>query len=292
MSLADHLESGASTVARAWWVRRADGTVMGFTDHDRDLVFEGVVFRASSGLTARALQQTTGLAVDNSEAAGALSDAALTEEDILAGRYDFAELAIWWVNWADVGERRQVFRGTIGEVTRAGGAFRAELRGLGEALGRSGGRVYQPQCDAVLGDAACRFDILTPGYSAEVTVEEVSDGEHFRFAAMPEFEDRWFEKGRAEMLSGRAAGLAGTVKADRLLAGGAREVVLWQRMAAEVVPGDVIRLVAGCDKRPETCRLKFANFVNFRGFPHVPGDDWMMAVPRKGARNDGGRLRR
>ena len=56
-----HLASGTTTVCRAWTVQRRDGTVMGFTDHDRPLVVDGVTCRADSGLTARALQQTTGL---------------------------------------------------------------------------------------------------------------------------------------------------------------------------------------------------------------------------------------
>ena len=60
--------------------------MLGFTDHDRDIVVDGVTCRADTGMTAKALQQTTGLSVDNSEAVGALSDAAITEGEILAGR--------------------------------------------------------------------------------------------------------------------------------------------------------------------------------------------------------------
>ena len=97
--LYDHLAGGQTTVCRAWLVTRRDGTTLGFTDHDRDLVFDGRIFRAESGLTARAVQQTTGLAVDNTEALGALSHAAVTEEDLLAGRYDAAEVRAWLVNW-------------------------------------------------------------------------------------------------------------------------------------------------------------------------------------------------
>ena len=86
-----HLETGATTLARAWAISRSDGVVLGFTDHDRDLEFDGIRFRANSGLTARALQQSSGLAVDNTEALGALSDAALREADLMAGRYDTSE---------------------------------------------------------------------------------------------------------------------------------------------------------------------------------------------------------
>lgn len=286
-SLAAHLASGATTVCRCWALVRADGQVFGFTDHDTDLAFEGIVFRADTGLTARALQQTTGLSVDNTEALGALSDASLTEEDILAGRYDGAEVRAWLVNWARVEDRMLQFRGTVGEVTRAGGAFQAELRGLTEALNQPQGRVYQKPCAAILGDGACRFDLTQPGYATERAVEVVEEGRVFRFSAFAGFDDRWFERGRFAVLSGRAAGLVGVVKNDR--AGAAdRRIELWEAIALPVGPGDMVRIEAGCDKRAETCRLKFRNFLNFRGFPDIPGEDWLMSYPVRSGTNTGG----
>ncbi len=95
-----HLAGGATTLSRCFAVTRKDGVVLGFTDHDRDLVFDGISFRAESGMTAKAIQQGTGLSVDNSEAFGALKSDAIVEEDILAGRYDGAEVRAWLVNWA------------------------------------------------------------------------------------------------------------------------------------------------------------------------------------------------
>ena len=97
-----------------------------------------------------------------------------------------------------------------------------------------------------------------------------------------------FEKGRFTVLSGAAAGLVGVVKNDRLAADGSRAVELWQALGAEVAAGDLVRLEAGCDRRAETCRLKFNNFSNFRGFPHIPGEDWLNAYPVQGSGNDGG----
>ncbi|MCX7645470.1 MAG: DUF2163 domain-containing protein [Rhodobacteraceae bacterium] len=282
-----HLAGGATTLCRCWALTRADGRVYGFTDHDTDLAFEGIVFRAGTGLTARALQQTTGLSVDNTEALGALSDASLTEEDILAGRYDGAEVRAWLVNWADVGQRVLQFRGTVGEVTRAGGAFQAELRGLTEALNQPQGRVYQRQCAAVLGDGQCRFDLTRPGYATERPVETVEAGRVFRFAAMAGFDTRWFERGRLRILTGRAAGLVGVVKNDRA-EGAGRRIELWEAIALPVAPGDMVRIEAGCDKRAETCRLKFQNFLNFRGFPDIPGEDWLMSYPVRSGANTGG----
>ena len=277
--LFQHLAGGQTTVCRAWLVTRRDGIRLGFTDHDRDLSFEGAVFRAESGLTARALQQTTGLAVDNTEAVGALSDVSVSDADLLAGRFDAAEVRAWLVNWANPEERLEQFRGTLGEVTRAAGAFRAELRGLTEALNQPQGRVYQRRCSAVLGDGQCRFDLAQPGYFAARAVETVVDRTVFRFGALGGFDDRWFERGRLVVTSGGAAGSVGLIKNDRTVGAG-REIELWQAIGPEVMAGDLIRLEAGCDKDAETCRVKFTNFANFRGFPHIPGEDWLTSYPK------------
>lgn len=283
-----HLETGTTGVARCWRVTRGDGAEFGFTDHDCDLVFEGTTFRAGTGLSATALSQTTGLSVDNTEAVGALSDAAITEEDIFAGRFDGAAVEAWLVQWAAPVNRVLQFRGSIGEITRAKGAFSAELRGLAEQMNKPTGRVFQRGCEAVLGDASCGFDLTTPGYVAEAPVR-TSDGRVFTFDGLAGFEPRWFERGTMRVISGAGEGLSGVVKLDRLN-GELRDVELWDGLRVEVVPGDMVRLTAGCDKRMDTCRLKFLNLVNFRGFPDIPGDDWQVAHPsRLSARSGGSR---
>lgn len=286
-----HLATGTTTLCRAYAVRRADGRILGFTDHDRDLTFEGQIFRADSGMTAGALQQATGLAVDNTEAFGALRSDAISEADIMAGRYDGAEVESWLVNWANVAERVLQFRGSLGEITRSGGAFTAELRGLAEVLNQSQGQIYHARCTAILGDGRCRFDLATPGFAEERPVESVTDARVFHFASFAGFEDRWFEKGRFRVLSGSAAGLVGAIKNDRLGAGASREIELWQALGSAPQPGDMLRIEAGCDKREEVCRLKFDNFDNFRGFPDIPGEDWLMSYPVGAAVNDGGSRR-
>jgi len=278
-----------TTRARAWALERADGVVLGFTDHDRDLAFDGIVFRARTGMTARALVQATGLSVDNTEAAGALSDAGLTEGDILAGRYDGALLSIWEVDWAAPENRRMLFRGTLGEITRAGGAFRAELRGLSEALSHGGGRVFGAVCPAVLGDGACGFDLALPGFAVEAEMLAVDEGGAvLDLPLLEDFELGWFAQGRVVLLDGPAEGMTGFVRREER-DGALRRLVLWAAPGIAPRAGDRLRLEAGCDKRFETCRLKFANQANFRGFPHVPGDDWLLAVPKGDGRDDGGR---
>ncbi len=46
-----------------------------------------------------------------------------------------------------------------------------------------------------------------------------------------------------------------------------------------------------CDRRWATCVGTFGNGANFRGFPDIPGDDFLAASPVDGGRNDGGSRR-
>lgn len=286
-----HAATGATTFCRAWALTRRDGLRLGFTDHDGDLLFDGLEFRARTGMTAKALQETTGLSVDNSEAAGALSDTGIAEADLLAGRFDDAEIRVWLVNWADPAQRIERFRGSLGEISRAGGAFKAELRGQTDRLNQAQGRVFQRHCAASLGDGRCGVDLDGPGRSALVALAAVDDQGRLRLSGLGAFADGWFERGRILVQGGVAAGLVAAIKSDRP-EGAERALALWSPLPAGLVAGDLLRLEAGCDKRAETCREKFFNFLNFRGFPHIPGEDWLASYPVRSHRNDGGSLGR
>ena len=289
-ALGAHLRTCATTVCSAWAVTRRDGVILGFTDHDAPLTFEGIAFSAASGMTARALEQTTGLAVDNSEAVGILSDPAIREADIQAGRYDGAEVRAWSVNWANVEERRLTFRGSLGEIERAGQSFRAELRGLAEALNQPGGRVYQRHCTAVLGDAACGVATDDPANFLDADVISLVGGTELRLSGQSGFADGWFTHGPVTVLTGAGAGDLGVIKRDRQEAE-VRVVEVWDVLSASLAPGDRVRLVAGCDKRTATCRIKFNNYSNFQGFPDIPGEDWLVSYPTSAGGNLGGSRR-
>lgn len=282
-ALLAHLKSGETTVCQCWAVTRRDGMSLGFTDHDRPLSFDGLEFRPDSGFSASVLAQTTGLAVDNREVLGALTDSAIAEEDVRAGRYDGAEVVSWLVDWTDPAARMIQFRGTLGEIREEGGVFRADLRGLAEMLNQPQGLVYQRPCSAALGDARCGVDLAQPGFFADLTVEEIRDARVLRFSGLGGFAAGWFARGRLRVTGGAGAGLLALVKADRSV-GAVREIELWETLRVEILAGDPVRLEAGCDRRPETCRDKFGNFLNFRGFPHIPGDDWMTSYPRAGTK--------
>ena len=93
-----HLDGGATTLCWCWRLTRDDGVVQGFTDHDRDLSFDGVTYEAVSGFSASQIESGLGLAVDNLTLSGALSSATLNEADLAAGMYDNAAIHIWREN--------------------------------------------------------------------------------------------------------------------------------------------------------------------------------------------------
>ena len=286
----EHLAGGVTTLCRAWEIRRRDGVRLGFTDHDEALSFDGLMFAADTGLGARAVERRLGMAVDNSEVVGAISDAALREEDIILGRFDGAEVTSWLVNWQAPEMRKIIFRGTIGEIHREDGAFRAELRSLAAALDKSIVRTVQPLCGARLGDERCGVDLGQDSRRVAAQIGAV------RGAEVDVLTDATagagaFTRGLMVVGNGRCAGVTAGISLDRRDGDGRRTLVLETAMPVEPEPGDQVTLVVGCDGTEDTCAGKFGNLLNFRGFPHVPGDDWRMRVPRSGGVNDGGALR-
>jgi len=286
-----HLKTGTTHTCLCWSVTRRDGVAFGFTDHDRSLAFEGRVFQPQGGMTARALASSVGLSVNNTAALGVLSADAITERDILAGRYDGAVVVTWRVQWGDVRARQIQFRGTMGEITRGAGGFEAELHGLTDALNQPQGRSFLKSCSAVLGDGRCGFDVRDPAFSLEHVLTADVDGQDLVLEGAGAFHEGWFENGICTILSGAAAGLIGAIKSD-VLDGETRVLTLWSQFSLPLQAGDRIRVVAGCDKNAETCTAKFNNLLNFQGFPDIPGEDWLVSVPRASQTNAGGSLRR
>lgn len=293
--LESHLATGATTLATCWKATRGDGVILGFTDHDQDIAFDGVTYLADSGPEASEASSGPGLAVGGAEISGALNEtvlsaAPLSSADLAAGLWDRARVEVWRVNWAAPAQRVLTRVGEIGEVTRADGAFRAELRSLTQALEEVRGRVYSHVCDADLGDARCGVDLDDPAYVGEGVVSAVAGERRIVAAGLDGFAEDFFARGLLRWTSGANAGRAIEVAGHAIGDDGAI-LSLWLAPSAAIAAGDAFRITAGCDKRAGTCRSKFANFTNFRGFPHMPGNDFALSYPdRDTGVNDGGVL--
>lgn len=286
---AAHIASGATTLCTCWRLTRRDGVVLGFTDHDRPLSFLGTDFLPAGGLEGGTATHKLGPQVDTTEVVGVLTSDAIAEDDILVGRYDGAIVETWRVNWRDPPVRDLTGRATIGEITREDGRFRAELRSGQAALNVVRGRVYQRLCDATLGDTRCGIDLDNPAYKAEATVLAVLDPDRLSVAGVAGFAAGWFGFGKAVWTSGRRGGLDDQILSHTRV-GGADIFGFAQPVGDWVAIGDAFTVTAGCDRLFSTCKAKFANSVNFRGFPHVPGNDFVLSYPRPGSPRNGAAL--
>lgn len=284
--LQDHLDSGTTTLCWCWKITRGDGAVQGFTDHDVNVLFDGVTYEAASGFTASEVQSTLGLAVDNLTVVGALASATINESDLAAGLYDNAQIEIWRVNWSDTSQRVLMRKGNLGEVQRGKTAFQAEVRGLAHVLNQPVGRAYGYSCDADLGDARCTIDLTNPAFHGTGAVASIDDQRRFVVSGLSAFADEWFTGGKLIWASGANSARAMEIKRHGNVSG-AVSLELWQAMSEDVVIGDAFTITAGCDKQFATCKSKFANAINFRGFPYMPGNDAVISMPKKNQPMDG-----
>jgi uncharacterized phage protein (TIGR02218 family) len=284
------LDGGVTTLARCWLITRNDGAIQGFTDHDEDIVVNDVTCRAGSGLTASEATAQLGLAIGSTELSGAIHDDTLTEAYLAAGRYDAAKVEIWLVDWSEPSLKVKLNAGVLGEVRREGAAFTAELRGLAYRFAEDCGRLYTKTCNADLGDTRCAVDLTVPAMRGEGSIAELTATSVFRADGLGDYADDWFTAGRLAWTAGANAGQAVEVKSHRV-EGGLVTLELWQAMPEPLVAGDAFTVTAGCDKHFDTCVAKFNNAVNFRGFPHIPGNDFVVRYPVSGEPgHDGGSL--
>ncbi len=286
-ALAEHFSREVTTVCNCWRLTRTDGDVSGYTDHDLPLAIDGTVFEPQSGFSASEARDTLGLAVDTVDVEGALSSDRIRDEDIAAGLYDGAKVETFLVNWRAPQDFALVRTATIGKMTRSDDSFVAELESLVHRLDQPNGRIVSRTCDADLGDARCRFDLDQPEFKADGEVEAVDSAGKIVVSGLGEFEGGWFSFGTLTWVSGARAGRVERI-VDQRLASGDVVLVMQPRIGPPVEIGDSFTVLAGCDKRFATCKAKFANSVNFQGFPHLPGNDTAYSYVADGGNFDGG----
>jgi uncharacterized phage protein (TIGR02218 family) len=287
--LAAHIAGDVTTLCNCWRVTRADGVVLGFTDHDRTIRFDGVDFEAGSGFAASRVEHELGLGVANQEVSGAFDSARLTPDDLRAGRYDGARVETFTVNWSDPAERVLMQVATVGEASEADGAFRVELRSLSSDMDETRGRRFSRACDANLGDARCAVDLDQPAYRAVAVVAAAETDLVLRMDGLSAFSAGWFRGGNLRFDTGQNAGVTVPI-AEHVARTDGAIVELWKPIPFPVAAGATATLTAGCDKTFLACREKFANGSNFRGFPHIPGNDFALGYASSFRVMDGGPL--
>lgn len=270
-NLLAHLAGTTLTVCTLWKITRADGQVFGFTDNSRDVTYSGVTYQAASGHTPSAIHTSADMAVDNLEVQSVLDSSTITAADIDAGLWDFAEVVIMIINYLSVADGVMIMRkGWLGNIKTGRSNFTAELRGMMQPLQQTIGRIYSTACDAALGDTRCGVTLAS--YTVTGSVTTATSARVFTDTTRTEA-DGYFDGGLITWTGGDN----NTYRMEIKTSTAAGVITLQQAMPNATVIGDTYSLSAGCDKTLATCRDKFNNVVNFRGFPHVPGIDKMVS---------------
>ncbi len=268
--LKTHLAGEVTTLATCWNLKRRDGTVLGFTDYDADLVVDAVIYKAATGFTPSAVQTTSSFAVDNLDIEGMLDSAAITENDITAGVYDYAEIEVFMVNYSDLSQGKMTLRsGWLGEISFSQNRFITEVRGLTQSLAQKIGSVFSPTCRALLGDSRCKVNLTA--FKFNVAVTGVVNNRVFSASSLAN-PTEFFSGGKVKFTSGANNGLEMEVK-DYTASG---NIAMVLPMPYNILIGDGFEITAGCDKNFNTCIAKFNNAANFHGEPHVPGMDKIL----------------
>ncbi|MEM1160511.1 MAG: DUF2163 domain-containing protein, partial [Pseudomonadota bacterium] len=231
----------------------------------------------------------TGLAADTHDVSGVLSSDRIDAADIERGLFNGAEVEVHLVDWTNPESRVLLSRGLIGEIRRGASTFEAEITGISDRLSQPVGRSYLHSCACRLGDTKCGVDLGAPDLAGSGSIAAAVDPQQFDVTGIEAFANGWFTGGVLTWTSGANAGLDGHVKAH-LSTSGTSTLDLWLAPPMAVVSGDTFVVAAGCDKTGTTCAAKFNNLLNFRGFPHMPGDDQAASYPTSGGAHDGGSL--
>jgi uncharacterized phage protein (TIGR02218 family) len=270
-ALTAHLAQGQTTLTTCLTVNRTDGIVMGFTELDQDIVFNGVTYVSASGFSRFNLQDKENLDTSTVQLDGML-DNVVTRDDVVARRYDFADVEVFLVNWVDLSAGKLILKtGRFGPVTLKEFSFSVELRWMSYQTTAIGGELCSPICRVDLGSPRCGFNVSaimqtgtivsTDGFK-NITVSGVAVG------AFP------LDGGLITWTGGANVNLSDEVNT---FVSGVISLKLDSLLA--ITPGDTFKIQPGCDKTMNTCVTVFANGVNFQAEPYIPGFDHMLNYP-------------
>lgn len=262
-------EGPLTSLAFCWRIERSDGAGVAVTSHDQAISRGGDTYIAEPGMTPAAITRSLGLEPHSAEVAGALSASALTEGDLSLGRWDGARVKLTALDWSIAAEEPiALLGGELGEVSLAGDNFSAELNGAASRLAAAPCPATSPECRAEFGDRQCRVDLA--GRSTRAIVESAQGN----VIAIEQAVDERYLFGRLRYLSGANCGLQTVI-----LGVSGTQLTVRDRPRARLEDGAVMLLREGCDKRFETCVARFDNAANFRGEPHLPGNDLLTRYP-------------
>jgi len=271
-----HVDGETTAVATLWSITRRDGVEFHFTGHTSDISVGGTEYKALSGETPTNIESSADLAVDNVDIIARLDSEDFTEEELVAGLFDYATIQVEEFSYADPSLGTMILRaGTLGEHAVDRGKVRVELRGVMQPLQQTRGRIFQKRCDADVYDARCQANTATFLQSGTVIA---STNRYTLTASGLGAANDWFNNAKLCFTTGANSGICREVKRSTI----ATSITTLQfhfALPFTIAAGDTFVVPAGCNLTRTDCLSKFNNVANFRGAPDLPTRDAVLAYP-------------
>ena len=272
------LANETTTLAWCWLIQRQDGTTIGFTSFDLPLSIDGVSYSAATGFTPSAVATSEGLAQnDNQNLKSILSSDAISETDLLAGKYNYGRITCFIVDVTnlptsvseDPPKFLHLYSGILGKIKKSERNFEIEVRGLDHKLENKLGELTSKFCRYQFGGFGCGVNLSPYTYTQAIT--GVSN--QYTFTIDGNLADSSLDRGKLTFLTGANAGISADIASNW-----ASQVVLFQPLPYTIAVGDTVTVVQGCAKTLLAC-AKYNNVINFGGEPHVPLTDKALNMP-------------
>lgn len=271
--LKNYLAKESTSLAKCYEIETKNGDVTRFTNLDKDIEIDGLVYYAAQSIDEDASQITSNVEYDNVTIEGIISSHNISENDLLNGKYDNAKISVFLVNYENVElGKLYVFNGFIDSIECVDGKFTASLKSLSSKLDVNIVKLYSPVCRCGFCDGKCGLNASNYTFSGEITYVENRQKFRTNSSEITEKESGYFNYGLLTFTGGGNLGESFEIK---YITDGS--INLFRNVTHELSLGDTFQIIAGCDKEFDTCVSKFSNAINFRGEPHVPGTEFILS---------------
>lgn len=291
-SLQTHFGLSTQTYCFTWSITPVLGALqlpaLGFTSHDRDITSLGLLCKSKSDTLPTQFPFAVGLPNAALDAVMLFDAGALSEDDVVSGRFDGARVKLRAVNWQAPDDAVDLFGGFLGKAKHDGNAVTFELNPWSALLNLDMGRVYTDKCPfpryarglcrngADVGGLSDGPDIAQNTKSAPIGA--VYSASHFVLtgANVAALADGYANFGIVRFESGPNAPAEFDVVKSSPVQGGQE---IWLNLPAFDLPelGQSVSLERGCNRTDIDCRAR-ANFPNFGGFNNFPLKEGLNSI--------------
>ena len=282
-----HLGSDVTTLCHCWKIIRKDGFIIGFTDHDQDLLFNNIIYHSQPSIIFNSIDNSVNLTHIGSNLSGYISSDLITDDDIQNHLYDQASLETWLVNWNSLDQNCLLDISVFTRISQGDHSYNVEIKSCADMLDQNQGRLYQIECPLILGDSKCGVNLNDSKYSLSTTIVNIIDS-HTLIISAQSYPAGWFSNGILSLTHNSTT--QSFIIRDHQQTDTTAIIILWDDISGILHSNTLITMTAGCNKSFNQCVSKFNNQANYRGFPHIPGLDILMSFANQNDIMDGGSL--